>query len=116
MMTYTVARCVPASVSSGVGANNGGTKNGTVARNQEVRFSTPKLAKGTYKFTMTGTSDADLYVRIGTEPTAELFDCRPFLSGSSETCTVTLPTAAPVHVMVRGWSPSSNFKVVAGKQ
>lgn len=92
------------------------TNSGTVTRNQEVRFSTPKLAPGNYKFTMTGTSDADLYVRIGTEPTAELFDCRPFLTGSKETCNVQLNTAAPIHVMVRGWNPSSSFNVTGSKQ
>jgi hypothetical protein len=97
-------------------ANWGGlTQQGTVTRNQETRFSTPKLAPGSYKFTMTGSSDADLYVRIGNEPTAELYDCRPFLSGSNETCTVSLNTAAPLHVMVRGWNPSSSFKLVGAK-
>jgi hypothetical protein len=109
---------VPGGGGGGDGDANwaGLTKSGTVARNQEVKFSTPKLAKGNYTFKMTGTSDADLYVRVGTEPNAQLFDCRPFLSGSSETCNVSLNTAAPVHVMVRGYSTSSNFKVVAGKQ
>ncbi|MBA2544644.1 MAG: PPC domain-containing protein [Deltaproteobacteria bacterium] len=92
------------------------TQQGSVSRNQELKFSTPKLAPGSYKFTMTGSSDADLYVRIGSEPTAELFDCRPFLSGSNETCTVSLNTAAPLHVMVRGWNPTSSFKLVGAKQ
>lgn len=91
------------------------TQQGTVTKNQEVKLSTPKLAPGNYKFTMTGTSDADLYVRVGTEPTAQLFDCRPFLAGSNETCNVSLNTAAPIHVMVRGWNASSTFKLVGAK-
>lgn len=108
---------VPGGNTGGNGdANWGGvTKEGSVTRNQEVKFSTPKLAPGNYKFTMTGTSDADLYVRVGTEPTAQLFDCRPFLGGSSETCSVSLNTAATINVMVRGYSASSTFKVVGAK-
>jgi hypothetical protein len=94
----------------------GVTKAGTVARNEEIRLTTPKLAKGTYKFTMTGTSDADLYVRIGQDPTTQLFDCRPFLNGSNETCSVELGSAAPIHIMVRGWNSSSTFSLTGAKQ
>jgi hypothetical protein len=109
---------VPGGGGGGEGEANwaGMTKSGTVTHNQEVRFTTPKLAKGSYAFKMTGTSDADLYVRIGTEPTAQLYDCRPFLSGTNETCNVQLDTAAPIQVMVRGWNPTSNFKVVGSKK
>lgn len=89
---------------------------GTVARSQESRFTTPKLAAGTYQFVMTGTADADLYVRIGQDPTDQLFDCRPFLTGTNETCTVQLPTAAQIHLMVRGWDPSSSFELSGSKQ
>ena len=108
---------VPGGGGGGNGETNwaGLTQQGTVTKNQEVKLSTPKLAPGTYKFTMTGTSDADLYVRVGTEPTAQLFDCRPFLAGSNETCNVSLNTAAPIHVMVRGWNASSTFKLVGAK-
>jgi hypothetical protein len=94
----------------------GMTQQNTVTRNQELRFETPKLAPGKYKFVMTGSSDADLYVRIGQAPTEQLYDCRPFLTGSNETCNVDLGTAAPLHVMVRGWNASSSFKLVGSKQ
>lgn len=108
---------VPGGNTGGNGeANWGGlTKEGTSARNQETKFSTPKLAPGSYKFTLTGTSDADLYVRVGTEPTAQLFDCRPYLAGSNETCSVSLNTASQIHVMVRGYAASSNWKLVGAK-
>jgi pre-peptidase len=94
----------------------GMNQSGSVTRNQEVRFNTPKLAKGDYTFTMTGTNDADLYVRIGQDPTTNLFDCRPFLNGSNETCHVSLPAAAEIHVMVRGWTPTANFTLNGAKQ
>jgi hypothetical protein len=89
---------------------------GTVKKSQELRFETPKLDAGKYVFDMTGTGDADLYVRIGTAPTTKLYDCRPYRSGSKESCVVTLPSAAPIHVMVRGWASSSSFKLVGAKQ
>ncbi len=89
---------------------------GTVKKSQELRFETPKLDAGTYAFDMTGTSDADLYVRIGTAPTTKLYDCRPYRSGSKESCVVTLPSAAPIHVMVRGWASSSTFKLVGARK
>ena len=35
---------------------------------------------------MTGTGDADLYVRFGSQPTKEAYDCRPYENGSNESC------------------------------
>jgi hypothetical protein len=93
------------------------TENGSVARNASKSFSTPILEAGTYSFKMTGTNDADLYVRIGSAPTTTQYDCRPYKTGSSETCSVTLAQAAPIHVMVRGYSGStSNFELRGAKQ
>jgi hypothetical protein len=84
---------------------------GSVTKNQEVRFVTPNLAAGRYVFEMTGTSDADLYVRTGAEPTTTSYGCRPFKSGSTESCTVDLAAPATIHVMVRGWATSSTFEL-----
>lgn len=94
----------------------GMTESGSVAKSKEVRFETPTLPKGSYRFDMTGTADADLYVRIGQAPTTKLYDCRPYKAGSKESCTVSLNTDAPVHVMVRGWAASSTFKLVGARQ
>ncbi len=90
---------------------DGFTDNGTVAANEEFRHETPVLKAGRYVFDLTGTNDADLYVRIGMAPTEQAFDCRPFKSGSTETCVIDLPADASVHVMVRGWATSSDFDV-----
>ncbi len=103
--------------SAGGDANwTGMNKSGSVAKDAEVRFTTPKLAPGRYRFVMTGTSDADLYVKIGQDPTRQLFDCRPFLNGSNETCDVDLGSAAEIHGMVRGWNTSSTFSLTGSKQ
>ncbi|MGE0868407.1 MAG: PPC domain-containing protein [Kofleriaceae bacterium] len=76
-----------------------------VAKNEEKRWSTPIIEAGRYQFAMTGTNDADLYVRVGSEPTLAKFDCRPYKVGSNETCEITLPRPAKVFLMVRGYSP-----------
>lgn len=91
------------------------TDSGAVADGQEKRYETPTLAAGTYLFEITGTDDADLYVRVGAAPTQQVFDCRPFKTGSSETCRVDITTPAPVHVMVRGWARSSTFELTGSK-
>jgi hypothetical protein len=91
-------------------------RSGTVVRNQENRVETPVLAPGTYQFLLTGTSDADLYVRVGQAPTTSLYDCRPYKAGSSEICEVNLSAAAAIHVMVRGWASSSSFELVGSKR
>lgn len=83
-----------------------------VTRNEEHRFTTPRLAAGRYAFEMTGTGDADLYVRTGLAPTTKDFECRPFKSGSDEVCVVELTTPAQIHVMVRGWDDASSYTLL----
>ena len=82
---------------------------GTVLLSEEKRFQTPALPAGSYSFTMTGTGDADLYVRKTSAPTAASYDCRPFVVGSTESCTVTLLAPAIVHVMIHGAVTTSTF-------
>lgn len=91
------------------------SERGSVRADEETRWTTPRLAAGTYEFDMTGTRDADLYVRIGKAPTKELFDCRPFKTGSDERCELTLTSPAVVHVMVRGWAADSDFELTGSK-
>ena len=91
------------------------TDSGTLARNAEKRYATPVLAAGTYQFSITGTNDADLYVRVGSAPTTTEFACRPFKTGSSESCSVPLAQASTIHIMVRGYSTTSTFSLVGKK-
>jgi hypothetical protein len=91
------------------------TEQGTLARNVKKTVTTPVLAAGKYQFAMTGTGDADLYVKIGREPTMTSYDCRPYKSGSNETCEVTLAQPTTIGVMVNGYASSSTFKLVGKK-
>ena len=63
----------------------------------------------TFKVTMTGTGDADLYVKQGSLPTTSSYTCRPYLSGNNETCNIAAKTAATrMYVMLRGYSSYSS--------
>jgi serine protease len=59
-----------------------------------------------------GTGDADLYVRRGSQPTTAAYDCRPYRTGNSETCTFSSPAAGTWHVLVRGYSAYSGVSLV----
>jgi hypothetical protein len=79
------------------------------ARNQFVNF-TLNVPTGASKVTFQisgGTGDSDLYVRRGTAPTTTTFDCRPFLNGNNETCTINAPAAGTFHIGVRGFTAFS---------
>jgi hypothetical protein len=54
---------------------------------------------------MTGSGDPDLYVRFAGAPTLTLFDCRPYVGGATETCTVTVPaTATQFYMAINGYT------------
>ncbi|MGA9521698.1 MAG: trypsin-like serine protease [Myxococcaceae bacterium] len=60
-----------------------------------------------------GTGDADLYVREGSQPTTSAWDCRPYRSGNTETCTFDAPGAGTWYVSVRAYSSYSGASVTA---
>jgi hypothetical protein len=81
---------------------------GTVARAAWKQLGPFDVAAGAnLTAVMTGTGDADLYVRKGAAPTAASYDCRPYRDGSSESCTVVGP--AVVYVGVNGYATTSDY-------
>ena len=58
-----------------------------------------------------GTGDADLYVRQGSQPTTTTFNCRPFLTGNSEFCTIDSPAAGTWFFSLRGFSAYSGASI-----
>jgi pseudolysin/vibriolysin len=60
-----------------------------------------------------GTGDADLYTKFGSAPTLTSYDCRPYVSGNSESCTVASPSAGTYYVKLHGYSAFSGVTVKA---
>jgi hypothetical protein len=58
---------------------------------------------------MTGSGDADLYVKVGSQPTLNSYDCRPYRNGSSESCEVNGP--GQIFVSVNGYTGPSPFNL-----
>ena len=64
-------------------------------------------------FTMSGgTGDADLYVKFGSAPTDSSYDCRPYKSGNSESCTYASPSAGTYYVRIKAYSSFSGVSMV----
>jgi hypothetical protein len=79
--------------------------NGEVAKDERVEYSFSFDQQMPLTVTMTGSGDADLYVRMGESPDTNTFDCRPYKSNSDETCIVQGPGA--VFVAIHGYRTST---------
>ncbi|MCL9780651.1 S8 family peptidase [Vibrio sp. S4M6] len=60
-----------------------------------------------------GFGDADLYVRFGTKPSKTSWDCRPYLNGNNEVCTIESTNAGRYYVMLDGYSSYSGVSLEA---
>jgi len=60
-----------------------------------------------------GTGDADLYLKIGEEPTKNNYDCRPFIGGNDENCSLAINSASTVYIKLIGYSAYSGVDLVA---
>ncbi|MGH8606428.1 MAG: matrixin family metalloprotease [Gammaproteobacteria bacterium] len=80
-----------------------------VGANEEKPYGPFSVASGTLfeaKMQSNGSNgDPDLYVRFGVKPRRSSYDCRPYLAGANETCSVNVPSGKnQAHVMVHGYS------------
>ncbi len=67
----------------------------------------------TLRVAMTGTGDADLYVRWNGQPGAAAYSCRPYLDGTDELCEIVAPAdAKTAYIAVQGYAASSQYKIV----
>ncbi|HVE72875.1 MAG TPA: M4 family metallopeptidase [Thermoanaerobaculia bacterium] len=60
-----------------------------------------------------GTGDADLYVRLGAQPTSSSYNYRPYLNGNNETVTVTNPSAGDWYISIYAYSTYSGVSLKA---
>lgn len=94
------------------------TNNITVATGS-WRYYTLNVPAGrtTLSFSISGgTGDADLYVRRGSQPTASSYDCRPYKTGSTESCSFTNPTSGTWHIGIYGYSSVSGLTLTTSQQ
>ena len=62
---------------------------------------------------VTGTGDADLYVRWNSKPTSTSYTCRPYLNGTKEGCDVIAPAnTTHGYISVKGYAASSQYAIV----
>ncbi len=111
-----------ADVSGGGGGGGGGATalaNGVAqtgigaATGAYVKFTLAVPAGATgLKFVMSGgTGDADMYVKFGAEPTDTVYDCRPYVSGNAETCTIATAQAGTYYVNLKAYSTFSGVSL-----
>lgn len=60
-----------------------------------------------------GSGDGDLYTRFGEKPDTYTYDCRPYLWGNNETCTVSTPAAGTYYMGIRGYNAFSGMSLTA---
>ncbi len=66
------------------------------------------------KFQLSGGSgDADLYVKRAIAPSLSDYDCRPYIGGNHETCSLDNVVGGEYHVMIRAYSSFAGAQLVA---
>jgi len=85
------------------------TRTGSVAQGQSRSAGSYDVLPGTtFTAIMTGYGDPDLYVRFGLAPTKTRFNCRPYLDGPDEECTLDVPASATkAYVSVTGYTAAT---------
>ncbi|WP_444997791.1 M20/M25/M40 family metallo-hydrolase [Aliikangiella sp. IMCC44359] len=94
---------------------NGVAKTGLSASTGSDLKYTFKVPSGAtnIKFEMSGGSgDADLYVKFGSAPTDSSYDCRPYKSGNTESCTGS-QTGGTYYIRLKAYSAFSSLSIKA---
>ncbi|CAN5335475.1 hypothetical protein BH11PSE14_BH11PSE14_13610 [soil metagenome] len=95
-------------LSNGVAVTGLGAATGAYVKYTMV---VPSGATG-LKFVMSGgTGDADMYVKFGSAPTDTVYDCRPYVSGNAETCTITTAQAGTYYINLKAYSTFSGVSL-----
>lgn len=91
------------------GGDKTDTKTGSVALRELKQVASYSVKPGTsFNVVMSGSGDPDLYVRWNTAPTTTSYNCRPYLDGASEQCSLTVPSGTTTaYIAVRGYAAGS---------
>ncbi len=88
-----------------------GLSAGMGLQTQTYRLVVPAGATNLTFVTSGGTGDADLFVKFGSAPTTSSYDCRPYIGGNAETCTIANVQAGTYFVMLRAYSTFSGVSL-----
>ena len=110
---------VKASYTTGGGGGSGGLQNGVPvtglsgAKNQELSYTVTVPAGSSLTIaTSGGSGDADLYVKKGSAPTTSSYNCRPYKTGSNESCSFS-GASGTYYIKVRGYAAFSGVSLKA---
>ena len=95
---------------------NGVSQTGKNGVKGSEQFYVVEVPAGAAKLTIeisSGGGDADLYTKFASKPTQTSYDCRPYRTGNTESCTVTAPKAGKYYVRIHAYSTYSALQVVA---
>lgn len=100
------------------GGGGGSVDNLSAATGQWNRF-TIDVPAGMSTFTVRisgGSGDADLYVRYGSSPTLQNWECRPYRVGNDELCTISNPQSGTWYLGVHAYQAYSGVRLEANYQ
>ena len=89
---------------------NGVAKTGISGSAKAEKFFTLDVPAGATDLvfsTTGGSGDADLFVKFGSDPTLNTFDCSSTTATSTETCSISNVQEGTYHVMVQAWNQIS---------
>lgn len=117
----TNAKSSSVTVTSSGGGGGNTLQNGvavtglSAAKNAKLNYTVaiPSGAKNLKIVISGGSGDADLYVKFGSAPTTSSYDCRPYVTGNSETCSFTTPSTGTYYVMLNGYAAFSGVSLKA---
>lgn len=100
------------------GGGSGSVSNLSAATNQWNRFTfAVPSGMSTLRVEISGgTGDADLYVRRAASPTLQAWDCRPYLNGNNEVCTINNPQSGTWYFGVHAYQAYSGVTLTASYQ
>jgi Zn-dependent metalloprotease len=116
---YAAYSGVTVKASYSAGGGTGGLQNGVPvtglsgAQSQELSYTVTVPAGSSLMIAMSGGSgDADLYVKKGSAPTTSSYDCRPYKTGNTESCSFS-GASGTYYIKVRGYTAFSGVSLKA---
>lgn len=82
----------------------------TIQAGQWHRFVPFEAAAGVFKVTVTMDADVDVYLKRGSEPSAQDYDCRPYLEGAAtEVCETQGPGS--FYISINGYARQASYQL-----